>query len=243
MNGLIVNGKRAGCFFLIETARRSRVTPKPTVCSASRFRRPRQSRRRRVGRVGAGVERRISRRLVLPRRRATPPDKLLRSFRERLVERGVEFREGTTAERLKGNGAVAESLETERGPIEAKTFVVATGTWTPKWNESLGCRVPIQPGKGYSLTMSRPSICPKIPLIFPETRVAVTPFQSAYRIGSTMEFSGYDESIDPKRLELLKEGAAAVFARALDRGRRGALVRLAADDDRRHADHRPFSEI
>jgi D-amino-acid dehydrogenase len=66
--------------------------------------------------------------------------------------------------------------------------------------------VPIQPGKGYSLTMPRPAACPKIPLIFPETRVAVTPFQSGYRLGSTMEFAGYDESIRPQRLQLLKDG-------------------------------------
>ena len=88
-------------------------------------------------------------------------------------------------------------------------FVVAAGAWTPLLNEHLGCRVPIQPGKGYSLTMPRPAVCPKIPLIFPETRVAVTPFQSGYRLGSTMEFAGYDESIRPERLQLLKDGATA----------------------------------
>ncbi len=55
--------------------------------------------------------------------------------------------------------------------------------------------------------MPRPARCPKIPLIFPETRVAVTPFQSGYRLGSTMEFAGYDESISPERLQLLKDGA------------------------------------
>ena len=86
-------------------------------------------------------------------------------------------------------------------------FVVADGGWTPLLNEQLGCRVPIQPGKGYSLTMPRPVVCPEIPLIFPETRVAVTPFQSGYRLGSTMEFAGYDESIRPERLQLLKDGA------------------------------------
>ena len=37
--------------------------------------------------------------------------------------------------------------------------------------------------------------------------MAVTPFQSGYRLGSTMEFAGYDESIRPERLQLLKDGA------------------------------------
>jgi D-amino-acid dehydrogenase len=59
------------------------------------------------------------------------------------------------------------------------------------------------------MTMPRPAICPKIPLIFPETRVAVTPFQSGYRLGSTMEFAGYDESLRPGRLKLLKAGSEA----------------------------------
>jgi D-amino-acid dehydrogenase len=55
--------------------------------------------------------------------------------------------------------------------------------------------------------MKRPNICPKIPLIFPESKVAVTPMQSGYRLGSMMEFAGYDESLRPERLALLKRGA------------------------------------
>jgi D-amino-acid dehydrogenase len=74
-------------------------------------------------------------------------------------------------------------------------------------NLKLGCRVPIQPGKGYSMTMPRPTVCPTFPLIFPETRVAVTPFQSGYRLGSTMEFAGYDDSLRPARLQLLRDGS------------------------------------
>lgn len=45
-------------------------------------------------------------------------------------------------------------------------------------------------------------------MIFPETRVAVTPFQSGYRLGSMMEFNGYDDSLNPKRLQLLRDGAS-----------------------------------
>ena len=56
--------------------------------------------------------------------------------------------------------------------------------------------------------MPRPSICPKIPLIFPEHRVAVTPMESGYRLGSIMEFAGYDETISDEKLQLLREGAS-----------------------------------
>jgi D-amino-acid dehydrogenase len=56
--------------------------------------------------------------------------------------------------------------------------------------------------------MPRPKLCPKIPLLLEEHRVAVTPMQSGYRLGSMMEFVGYDSSINPRRLNILKDGAA-----------------------------------
>jgi D-amino-acid dehydrogenase len=103
----------------------------------------------------------------------------------------------------------ATRVITSCGELEADAFVVATGAWTPRLAKSLGCRVPIQPGKGYSLTMPRPAVCPRVPLILSERHVAVTPMKSAYRLGSTMEFAGYDTSLRPGRLELLRQGAAA----------------------------------
>ncbi|MEM9410488.1 MAG: FAD-dependent oxidoreductase, partial [Planctomycetota bacterium] len=91
--------------------------------------------------------------------------------------------------------------------IEADTFVVAAGALSPFLNEHLGCRLPIQPGKGYSLTMPTSGGVPEIPMILEQHRVAITPMNDRYRIGSTMEFAGYDESINPKRLDLLRRSA------------------------------------
>src|SRR5260370_21068095 len=94
------------------------------------------------------------------------------------------------------------------GEMSAGAFVVAAGAWTPLRNLDLGCRIPIQPGKGYSITMPRPTLCPTIPLIFEEHRVAVTPMQTGYRLGSIMEFAGYDTTLNPRRLDLLRAGAS-----------------------------------
>jgi D-amino-acid dehydrogenase len=136
------------------------------------------------------------------------PDKLMRSWHEVLARGGATTRAHCDFKGFESRDGRAVSARTAQGELAADVFVVATGAWTPMVNEQLGCRIPIQPGKGYSLTMPRPSLCPRIPMIFPETRVAVTPFQSGYRLGSTMEFAGYDESIRPARLQLLKDGAA-----------------------------------
>jgi D-amino-acid dehydrogenase len=135
------------------------------------------------------------------------PDKLMQAWRVVLEARGVTIHEHRAFQGFRARNGRAISAGTAAGELSADVFIVAAGAWTPLLNRELGCRVPIQPGKGYSLTMPRPAVCPTIPLIFPETRVAVTPFQSGYRLGSTMEFAGYDESIRPERLQLLKDGA------------------------------------
>jgi D-amino-acid dehydrogenase len=44
-------------------------------------------------------------------------------------------------------------------------------------------------------------------MILESHRVGITPMQSAYRIGSTMEFAGYDTSINRRRLGLLRAAA------------------------------------
>jgi D-amino-acid dehydrogenase len=55
--------------------------------------------------------------------------------------------------------------------------------------------------------MPRPKLCPTYPLIFEEHRVAVTPFRSGYRLGSTMEFAGYDDTLNRSRLGILTDAA------------------------------------
>jgi D-amino-acid dehydrogenase len=135
------------------------------------------------------------------------PDRLMQAWRRVLEAGGVAVRENCPFRRFRSSAGRVVAADTAEGELPADQYVVAAGAWTPLLNEHLGCRIPIQPGKGYSLTMPRPSVCPRIPLIFRETRVAVSPFQSGYRLGSTMEFAGYDESIRRERLQLLKDGA------------------------------------
>jgi len=137
------------------------------------------------------------------------PDRLMNSLRSTLQSRGVTIVENCDVQAIERRDGQAVSLKTTQGDLQADQFVVAAGALTPFLEKFLGCRIPIQPGKGYSLTMPRPETCPAIPLIFPEHRVAVTPFESGYRLGSIMEFAGYDESIKPKRLKLLRDGAEA----------------------------------
>ncbi|MCP4782457.1 MAG: FAD-dependent oxidoreductase [Fuerstiella sp.] len=137
------------------------------------------------------------------------PDLLMTEMHRTLLESGVQI-----LPQREMNGFVASAdgtaaaVSTNSENIEADEFVVATGPLTPMLNAALGCRIPIEPGKGYSITMARPKICPRYPMLLEEAHVGITPFANGYRIGSTMEFAGYDSRLSPERLQYLRDGAA-----------------------------------
>ncbi|MGL6073637.1 MAG: NAD(P)/FAD-dependent oxidoreductase [Fimbriiglobus sp.] len=135
------------------------------------------------------------------------PDRLMTEWRRVLVAQGVKIVENCELQDFVEEGNKARAVRTNQGEFTASEMVFALGAWSPLFGKSLGCQMPIIPGKGYSITMPRPKICPKYPLIFEEHSVAVSPFQSGFRIGSTMEFAGYDDTLNPARLELLRAGA------------------------------------
>lgn len=141
------------------------------------------------------------------------PDRLMRELRRVLNGLGVTIREHCAVGQLIREHGRARAVRTSAGEIEADSIVLATGAWTPLLADELGCRVPIQPGKGYSITYPNNDDGPTVPMIFEEHRVAVTPFPSGFRIGSTMEFAGYEESLNRDRLRLLTDGAALYLKR------------------------------
>lgn len=101
-----------------------------------------------------------------------------------------------------------ESVTTARGPYCGREIVLALGAWSPGLARRLDLRVPVQPGKGYSITYERPALAPRTPLVLKEDSVCVTAWADGYRLGSTMEFTGYDDSLNRLRLDALRRGAA-----------------------------------
>ena len=96
---------------------------------------------------------------------------------------------------------------TSRGERRAREAVIALGAWSPQLARMLGFRLPVQPGKGYSITYSRPTLVPRRPLSLRDRSVCVTAWGSGFRLGSTMEFSGYDTSLNETRLGMLERAA------------------------------------
>jgi D-amino-acid dehydrogenase len=119
----------------------------------------------------------------------------------RQIEKGGgRFCWNTAVERWKLNSNGIEAVQTNGGEFQADEYVIAGGAWSPRLTKGLNASLPMQAGKGYSLTLTTPKRLPTICSILTEARVAVTPMGSALRFGGTMELAGLDESINPARV-------------------------------------------
>ena len=135
------------------------------------------------------------------------PDRFNASWAERLGNSSVQFVENCSLESVDRSGNDIVGLDTSTGRLEADHYVFAAGAWSGGLASTLDCRIPIEPGKGYSVTMSCPDTMPAHPMLMPEKHIGVTPFEDGYRIASMMEFAGFDASIPDFRIRQLQDSA------------------------------------
>ena len=95
--------------------------------------------------------------------------------------------------------------------IELDELIVCGGSWSPEIMRGLGLKIPIQAGKGYSLTLSKPRRLPQLCSILSEARVAVTPMGETLRVGGTMEIVGLNEDINPVRVRSIIDSFCRYF--------------------------------
>ena len=92
------------------------------------------------------------------------------------------------------------AVRTTRGEIAGDEFILAGGAWSSGLVRELGLRLPMQAGKGYSVTVPHPVELPQLCSVCAEARVAVTPMGGTLRFGGTMEIAGLNEDINPRRI-------------------------------------------
>ncbi|MEJ2128902.1 MAG: FAD-dependent oxidoreductase [Woeseiaceae bacterium] len=136
------------------------------------------------------------------------PDKLNATWSHRLRNDGVTFVEDCRLDRIEKTTGSISALHTTRGEMKADQYVFATGAWSSLLAKDLECDIPIEPGKGFSVTMESPELMPKRAMLSEEAHIGITPFDGGLRIGSMMEFAGFDDSLPNFRIQQLKDAAA-----------------------------------
>ena len=133
------------------------------------------------------------------------PDRFVATLEQRLIERGARFAWNATASAFRVENGGIRAVVSNRGDVEGDEFVLAAGSWSSTLARTLRLKIPLQAGKGYTMTMSNPRVLPRRAAILSEARVAVSPMDGALRVGGTMEMSGLDETVNPIRVRAIAE--------------------------------------
>ncbi len=128
------------------------------------------------------------------------PARFVRGLAARCVERGLELREKTEVLGFGKQGRRVEIVDTTHGQFAANQIVLCGGSWSPSLVADLALSLPVQPAKGYSVTLRKPDRCPQIPFMLVEAKVAATPMGDKLRFAGTLELAGMDLSINRRRV-------------------------------------------
>jgi D-amino-acid dehydrogenase len=139
------------------------------------------------------------------------PARFIAVLEAELIRLGVTFLWETEVRGFACESDRLMAVQTTRGEIEADEFVLAGGIWSTALAKSLDLRLPMQAGKGYSLTMEDPRQLPSLCSICTEARVAVTPMDGRLRFGGTMEITGLDDAIARRRVEGIARAVPQYF--------------------------------
>lgn len=144
------------------------------------------------------------------------PNTLMQQLPALLEQRGVKILRNTEVVGFhKENGKIkAVQYRTSNSELQTSSpdlVVLAAGSWSPQVAKMAGEYIPLMPGKGYSMTVDTPHQRLRIPCILLEAKVALTPWATRLRIGSTMEIGPVNDRILFPRVQGILEAVPKFF--------------------------------
>jgi D-amino-acid dehydrogenase len=140
-----------------------------------------------------------------------------RKLADLCAARGVNFRYGTSVERLIADGgriggAVLKSAGGSES-VSADAYVVALGSYTPLLLRPLGIRLPVYPAKGYSATvpLTPESVAPTVAMTDDGHKLVFSRLGQRLRIAGTAEFNGYNTELNDVRCAALWQRTRQLF--------------------------------
>ena len=155
---------------------------------------------RQLAELDPGVTLSVAGGVYFPKDCHLSPARFMGALQRHLEAAGANLAWATEVTGWRVNGSRIEALRTDRGDFTADEYVLCGGSWSPGVARDLRLKLPMQAGKGYSLTLARPRQLPALCSIFTEARIAVTPMDGALRFGGTMEMAGLNEHINERRV-------------------------------------------
>ncbi|MFC2170225.1 NAD(P)/FAD-dependent oxidoreductase [Acidobacteriota bacterium] len=135
------------------------------------------------------------------------PARFIKELAKRLIERGVDIQTHAEVLKFETSGSLVSRVQSTHGDFYPNQVVLATGAWTSRLVRNLGVNLPVQPAKGYSISIKKPEESPDIPLYLNEAKVVVTPLEKVLRLAGTLELSGMDFKINLCRVDAIMQAS------------------------------------
>jgi D-amino-acid dehydrogenase len=129
------------------------------------------------------------------------PQQLMDQLVPFLQSKGVVFQTQTAITDFVIDEGMVKNVKAKENEYRFDELVVAAGSWSGLLCSRFGLSLPLQTGKGYSFTLTDVERNIRVPSIFIEARVAVTPMGNSLRFGGTMEIAGIDHRINMNRVK------------------------------------------
>ncbi len=144
------------------------------------------------------------------------PNTLMIQLQAYLEKQQVKIiRQATVTGFKKAQGKIKDvqyQLNGQQQEIQDNDLVVlAAGSWSPEIAKLAGEHISMMPGKGYSMTVDTTEQKLRIPCILLESKVALTPWATRLRIGSTMEIGAINDKILFPRVQGILESVPKFF--------------------------------
>lgn len=129
------------------------------------------------------------------------PQAFSTAMKERIRAAGGEIRYDTELETIEQAQGRVVAIHHRGQRHEVDQLLIAGGSWSSEILRQLGIHLPLQAGKGYSLTLTNPQQLPQLCSIFCEAKVAITPMNGTLRFAGTMEVGDLSLKINPQRVK------------------------------------------
>jgi D-amino-acid dehydrogenase len=164
-----------------------------------------------VARLDPGITMDVAGAVYFPQDCHLSPSRFMASLRRRVLKNGGIIESGVALDSIETRGGKAIAVSGNGRRFGGEKFVICGGSWSADLLKSVGLKLPLQAGKGYSLTLPSPPELPQLCSIFAEAKVAITPMDGSLRFGGTMEIGGLDLSINPARVRGIVKSVNAYF--------------------------------
>lgn len=136
-----------------------------------------------------------------------------RAIARRCESEGVELRLETEVDRIVVEHGRLRAVEAAGEVRIADACVIAAGSHSTRLAAAAGVRLPVQPVKGYSITLplAQWPTKPRLPVIDEHFHAAVCPLGGRLRVAGTAEFAGFDPVVRPSRIENLYELVRRIY--------------------------------